>query len=52
VEEHDSWHDGHEEKHYAYLENIETGLIERKQVAFFNIMCNIKDIYFIKCEDQ
>jgi hypothetical protein len=52
VEEGGSFHDGYEEKHYAYLEDLETRLIERQQVAFFNLMCQIKNIYFVKCEDQ
>ena len=51
IEEGGSFHDGYEEKHYAYLEDTETQLIERRQVAFFNLMCQIKAIYYIKCEE-
>ena len=47
-----SFHDGYEEKHYAYLEDLETQLIQRQQVAFLNLMCNIKEIYYVKCEQD
>lgn len=52
IEESGSFHDGYEEKHYAYLEDLETQLTEKHQVAFFNLMCQIKNIYFVKGEDQ
>jgi hypothetical protein len=41
--------DGWTEEHSAYLEDIDTQIIERKNIAFINQMCGIKNIYAIKC---
>jgi hypothetical protein len=52
VEEGGNHYDGHEEKHYAYLEDMETNITEKWQIAFINLMYKIKDIYFVKCEKK
>ena len=45
-----NFHDGYEESHYAYLEDMETHLVEKKLLAFINLMCQIKEIYFVEQE--
>ena len=44
-----NWHDGFSETHYAYLENIKTNIFEKKEVAYINMMCQVQNIYAIKC---
>jgi|688.fasta_scaffold80263_8 GABA(A) receptor-associated protein len=43
-----NWHDGYDETHYGYLENIKTNLCERKMIVFLNLMCQIQNFYAIK----
>lgn len=43
------FHDGWHEEHFAYLEDIDSQLIEKKLIAFINQMLNVKNIYAIKC---
>lgn len=43
-----NWHDGFDETHYAYLENIKSKLCERKVIAYINNMCQYNLLYAIK----
>jgi len=43
-----NWHDGYDETHYAYLENIKTNLCERKIIVYLNMMCQIQLIFAVK----
>jgi len=43
-----NWHDGYDETHYAYLENIKTNLSEKKMIVYLNMMCQIKNIFAVK----
>jgi len=51
VEEGGNFHDGFEETHNAYLEDMDTQFVEKCKVAFINLMCQIKYIYFVKCNE-
>jgi GABA(A) receptor-associated protein len=42
------WHDGYSETYYGLLENNITKIIEKKQLAYINFMCQIQNIYAIK----
>ena len=43
-----NWHDGFDKTHYAYIENINTNLCEKKMIMYLNMMCQIKDIFAVK----
>ena len=42
------WHDGYSDTYYGLLENNITKIIEKKLLAYINLMCQIQDIYAIK----
>ena len=43
-----NWHDGYDETHYAYLENIKTKLFEKKMIVYLNLMCQVQNFFAIK----
>jgi GABA(A) receptor-associated protein len=43
-----NWHDGYDETHYAYIENINTKLCEKKMIVYLNLMCGIKMFFAVK----
>ena len=43
-----NWHDGYDETHYAYIENINTKLGEKKMIVYLNMMCGIKMFFAVK----
>jgi len=43
-----NWHDGYSETYYGLLENNITKTIEKKELAYINLMCQIQNIYAIK----
>lgn len=43
-----NWHDGYDENHYAYIENINTKLGEKKMIVYLNMMCGIKMFFAVK----
>ena len=52
IKEGGNFHDGYEETHYAYMEDMETHLVEKREFAFINLMCQKKYIYFVKCTQK
>lgn len=44
-EEGGTFHDGYEITIYAYIEDENTRAMEKCQIGFFNVMCQIKQIY-------
>ena len=43
-----NWHDGYDDTQYAYLENTETNLCEKKIIMYLNLMCQIQNFFAIK----
>lgn len=43
-----NWHDGYDETHYVYIENINTKLGEKKMIVYLNMMCGIKMFFAVK----
>ena len=42
-----NWHDGYSETYYGLLENNITKTIEKKELAYINLMCQIQNVYAI-----
>jgi len=44
-----NWHDGYGQTYFGYLEDLETQLIERKEIAYISNMNQIYNIFISKC---
>jgi hypothetical protein len=50
-EEGGSFHDGYEIHLTAILEDTETQELDKYKVAFFNVMCQIQQFYFVNVKN-
>jgi predicted DNA-binding antitoxin AbrB/MazE fold protein len=51
-EEGGSFHDGYEVQLSAILEDTETQELDKYTVAFFNVMCQIQEFYFVNINNS
>ena len=44
-----NWHDGYGQTYFGYLEDLETRIIEKKEIAYISAMNQIYNIFVAKC---